>query len=127
MAKFVILLVEDDAFQREVMADILKDEGFEVIECATAEAAELIVASTGTELQALVTDHNLRGGMSGAALAEYARQRHPHMNIIVISGTNAGPLPVGTKFLQKPFAPSRLLDAIERGGEQGSSGGFMFP
>ncbi len=40
MAKFVILLVEDDAFQREVMADILKDEGFEVIECETAEAAE---------------------------------------------------------------------------------------
>jgi ABC-type lipopolysaccharide export system ATPase subunit len=39
--------------------DLLKDEGFEVIECATAEAAELIIASTGTELQALITDHNL--------------------------------------------------------------------
>ena len=76
MSKFMILLVEDDAFQREVLADVLKGEGFEVVECATAEAAELIVASTGTELQALITDHNLAGEMSGAALAQYARRSY---------------------------------------------------
>ena len=56
MPNFVTLLVEDDAFQREAFADLLKDEGFEVIECTTAEAAELIIASTGAELQALITD-----------------------------------------------------------------------
>jgi CheY-like chemotaxis protein len=61
MSNFVTLLVEDDAFQREVLADVLKDEGFEVIECTTGEAAELIIAATGTELQALITDHNLPG------------------------------------------------------------------
>jgi hypothetical protein len=34
-----------------VLAHVLKDEGFEVVvECATAEAAELIVASAGTDL-----------------------------------------------------------------------------
>ena len=37
MSNFVTLLVEDDAFEREILADALKDEGFEVIECATAE------------------------------------------------------------------------------------------
>jgi CheY-like chemotaxis protein len=68
MSQFMTLLVEDDAFQREVLADVLKDDGFEVIECTTAEAAELIIASTGPKLQALVTDHNLAGQMSGAAL-----------------------------------------------------------
>ena len=41
MSNYVMLLVEDDALQREVLADLLKDEGFEVIECSTAEAAEL--------------------------------------------------------------------------------------
>ena len=66
MSNFVALLVEDDAFQREAFADLLKDDGFEVIECTSAEAAELIIASTGTELQALITDHNLAGAMSGA-------------------------------------------------------------
>ena len=39
MSKFVTLLVEDDAFQSEILADVLKDEGFEVIECTTAESA----------------------------------------------------------------------------------------
>ena len=61
MSNFVTLLVEDDAFQREAFADLLKDEGFEVIECTTAEAAELIIASTGTELQALITDQQPSG------------------------------------------------------------------
>ena len=77
MPDFVTLLVEDDAFQREAFADLLKDEGFEVIECTTAEAAELIIASTGAELQALITDQHLAGAMSGAQLAQYARRRHP--------------------------------------------------
>lgn len=113
MSKFVTLLVEDDEFQREVLADILKDEGYEVIECTTAEAAELVVASTGTELQALVTDHNLAGEMSGAALAQYARRQHPHLNIVIMSGTIVQhPIPIATTFLQKPFTPARLLEAI---------------
>jgi DNA-binding NtrC family response regulator len=112
MSNFVVLLVEDDMFQREVLADMLKDEGFEVIECTTGEAGELIIASTGTELQALITDHNLAGKMSGAELAHYARRRHPHMNIVIMSGTTVNPVPVGTAFLQKPFPPERLLDMV---------------
>jgi DNA-binding NtrC family response regulator len=112
MSNFVTLLVEDDAAQRQVLADALKDEGFEVIECTTAEAAELIIASTGTELQALITDHNLAGKMSGIELACYARRQHPHMNIVIMSGTPVNPMPVGTAFLQKPFPPERLLDMV---------------
>ena len=83
-----------------------------MIECTTAESAELIIASTGTELQALITDHNLAGKMSGAELARYARFRHPHMNIIIMSGTAVKPMPVGAAFLQKPFPPERLLDMV---------------
>jgi DNA-binding NtrC family response regulator len=107
MSNFVTLLVEDDPFQRETLDDILKDEGFEVIECTTAEAAELIIASTGTELLALITDHNLAGAMSGAALAQYARCR-----LIIMSGKTVGPIPDNTTFLQKPFSAERLLEAI---------------
>jgi DNA-binding NtrC family response regulator len=83
-----------------------------VIECTTAEAAELIIASTGNELRALITDHNLAGKMSGVELAHYARRRHPHMNIVIISGTIVNPMPVGTAFLRKPFPPERLLDMV---------------
>jgi DNA-binding NtrC family response regulator len=112
MSNFMTLLVEDDPFQREAFADVLKDEGFEVIECTTAEAAELIIASTGTELHALITDHNLPGAISGAELAQYARRRHPHMNVVIISGETVKPIPVNTTFLQKPFTAAQLLDAV---------------
>jgi len=112
MSNFVTLLVEDDAFQREVLADVLKGEGFEVIECTTAESAELIIASTGTELQALITDHNLAGKMSGAELARYASCRHPQMNIIIMSGKTVNHIPVNATFLQKPFTAEQLLEAV---------------
>jgi CheY-like chemotaxis protein len=80
MSKFVTLLVEDDAFQREILADVLKEEGFEVVECATAEAAELIVASSGTELRALIADHNLAGdvGCRACTLCAKKTPRHEH-------------------------------------------------
>ena len=112
MSNFVTLLVEDDAIQREVLADILRDDGFEVVECTTAEAAELVISSAGTELQALITDHNLAGVMTGAELAAYARGKYPHLNIILMSGTATWPLPSNTLFLQKPFLPRQLLAAV---------------
>jgi DNA-binding NtrC family response regulator len=112
MSKFMALLVEDDALQREALANILKDDGFEVIECATAEAAELIIATSGTELQALVTDNHLGGVMSGIELARYALRRFPKLNVIIISGREVDALPVNTQFLRKPFTAARLLEAV---------------
>lgn len=116
MSQFLTLLVEDDALQREVMADLLRDEGFEVIECSTGEAAELIVSTSGTELRALIADNSLAGNMTGVELAEYARGKHPKMNIIIMSGKQVNPVPVQATFLHKPFPPARLLDAVRNGG-----------
>lgn len=115
MTKFMALVVEDDALQRETMADLLKLDGLEVIECSTAEAAELVVATSGTELLALVTDNILEGRMSGAELAAYARGKCPDLHIVVVSGTEKPDLPANTHFLQKPFPPSALLDIVRHG------------
>jgi DNA-binding NtrC family response regulator len=121
MSQFVTLLVEDDALQREVMAELLKDEGFEVVECSTAEAAELIISTSGTELRALITDNSLAGTMSGVELAEYARGRYPKMNIVVMSENQVKRLPAHATFLHKPFAPALLLQAVRGNGEATSS------
>ena len=64
------LVVEDDQFQREVLGDLLKDENIEVIQCESAEAAELVIAKLGTELKLLVTDVRLAGPGSGIELAK---------------------------------------------------------
>ena len=112
MSNFVALVVEDDPLQREVMADLLKEEGLEVVECSTAEAAELVLVSTGTELKALVTDINLAGKMSGVELAAYAKRRFPHINVVMISGKGPPYVPDATSFLIKPFRPKELLRAV---------------
>lgn len=114
MSNFVTLLVEDDMLQRELVASALRNEGFEVVECATAEAGEVIVTSTGVDLQALIVDQNLAGAMKGADLAAYARARYPRLNIILISGDRVRSIPHGTVFLQKPFQPERLLAAVRQ-------------
>jgi DNA-binding NtrC family response regulator len=93
----------------------LKTEGLEVIECTTAEAAKLVLATTGLELRALVTDVHLDGEMSGIELAEYAKRKYPDLNIIVMSGRDAPNLPRDWQSLQKPFRPDELLQAINGG------------
>lgn len=69
MPNFIALVVEDDTFQRDILAELLRDHGVEVVECSSAETAELVLASAGTALVALGTDVDLGGGMSGVELA----------------------------------------------------------
>ena len=58
----IALVVEDDELQREILSEFLKDENMEVIECESAEAAELVIARFGAELSLPVTDFRLAGG-----------------------------------------------------------------
>ncbi len=73
---------------------------------------EVIVTSTGVDLHALIVDQNLAGVMKGTELAAYARSKHPHLNIVVMSGNRLGSLPRDTVFLQKPFQAEHLLEAV---------------
>jgi DNA-binding NtrC family response regulator len=112
MTNFVALVVEDETLQRDAMSDLLRDNGLEVVECRTAEAAEIVVVSTGTELLALVTDVSLAGSMSGVQLAGYAKRKFPHLNVLMVSGSAPPYIPQDTHFLLKPFKPSELLEAV---------------
>lgn len=112
MSNFVALIVDDDPLQRECLADILKSEGLEVVECANGEVAELVLASTGADLRALVTDVELGGEMSGVELAQYAKRRFPNLNVVMISGHGPPYIPQDTRFLMKPYQPQQLLEAV---------------
>jgi CheY-like chemotaxis protein len=112
MPNFVALVVEDDALQREVVSELLRDNGLEVLECSTAEAAELVLATTGAELLALVTDVNLAGDMSGVKLAQYAKRKFPRLNVVMVSGRGPPVVPKDTHFFLKPYQPNELLEAV---------------
>jgi CheY-like chemotaxis protein len=112
MSNFLALVVEDDALQRAIVTELLKGSGLEVVECSTAEAAELVLVSTGSELIALVTDINLAGDMSGVELAEFAKRRFPRLNVVMVSGKDAPYIPQDIHFFLKPFQPTELLEAV---------------
>ena len=112
MSNFIALVVEDDILQRDIIVDLLRDKGLEVVECGTAEAAELLVVKTGPELRVLITDVALAGPMSGLQLAEYAKRRYPSLNVVLISGATPPYLPSDTTFLQKPFRAADLMTAV---------------
>jgi FixJ family two-component response regulator len=71
-----------------------------------------VLASTGLELRALVTDIHLDGTMTGIELAEFAKQKFPQLNVVIVSGKEAPDLPGDILFLQKPYLPRDLLHAI---------------
>ena len=68
------LIVEDDPLQREMISLLLEESDYDVIQCESAEAAELVLAKSGGALFLLITDVNLAGPMDGVELAFIARQ-----------------------------------------------------
>jgi two-component system cell cycle response regulator CpdR len=108
------LIVEDDPSQREMLSLLLEESDYEVIQCESAEAAELVLAKNGGALSLLITDVNLAGPMSGVELAFIAKHHHPKLDVVVTSGRPLpGSLPDGAKFWSKPWAPLDLLREAE--------------
>jgi CheY-like chemotaxis protein len=79
-----VLVVEDDKLLRTVTVDSLQEEGFEVIEAATAE--EALDRCRECIADALLTDIMLPGQLTGWDIAEHCRQADPHLPVIYVTG-----------------------------------------
>ncbi|MCP3397881.1 MULTISPECIES: response regulator [unclassified Bradyrhizobium] len=102
------IVVEDDDIQREMLALLLEQRNFDVLQCEDAETATLALKKRHPSL--IITDINLVGKMDGVDLAYYAKQHDAAVRIIVISGNPLPrPLPAGAKFFTKPVYPTALL------------------
>ena len=108
----IVLIVEDDAIQREHLSTLLRDADMDVIEFQTAEAGELILAKVGPELSVLVTDVNLGHGRTGIELAKFARSQFPQLKIVIVSGKEQ-PIPANVNFLHKPYLAADLMREID--------------
>ena len=89
------IVVEDDALQRDMIALLLEESDFNVIQCEDAETASLALKARHPCL--LITDVKLAGKMNGIELAQLARQQA------------ASVLPDGVTFLSKPVHPTTLI------------------
>lgn len=110
-----VLLIDDDALVRGTLAETLAAEGIEVDGLANAEDA-LVLLGAGQVPDVLVADIDLGPGLSGLDLVSIARERHPTVEVVLISGTVPAPehyaLGRHERFLSKPFEPAALAEAI---------------
>jgi DNA-binding NtrC family response regulator len=109
-----ILLVEDEAFLREVAAESLNEAGYQVIAAEDGDAGMKMLQSD-TPIDVLVSDIRLPGS-SGYELAEAGRALRPNMKLILMTGYAPG-LPANLeqavfRVLQKPFRIDSLPGVV---------------
>ena len=109
------LVVEDDPMQREMICLLLEESDMDVIECESAEAAELVLEEAGASLVLVMTDVQLAGHKNGVELAHVAKKFNPDIDVIVTSGRPLRQkLPAGARFWAKPWAPLDVIREAER-------------
>ena len=114
-----ILVVDDEADIRELVAGILSDEGHETRTAADADSA---LAAIGDRVPRLVfLDIWLQGSrLDGLALLDEIKARYPELPVVMISGhgnieTAVSAIRRGAyDFIEKPFKSDRLILVAER-------------
>ena len=114
-----VLIVDDEAAIREVVAAVLEDEGYVPRMAATSDEALREVAKKPPAL--ILLDIWLEGSrMDGVQILDQVRASYPDLPVIMFSGhgtieTAVGAIKKGAHdFIEKPFKSDRLLLAVER-------------
>lgn len=108
-----VMVVDDEVIARIVLADELRDRGWNVVEAASADEA-LRVLQGGVRIDLMVTDIRMPGSIDGVALARRARADLPGLPVVIVSGerpTDAARA-VCDGYFEKPYSIDRLLDLV---------------
>jgi CheY-like chemotaxis protein len=104
-----ILVVDDEAEVREILAETLEDFGYAVVTAASGEEA-LPVLANDRSVGLVITDVRMPG-MSGLELADQIRRQWPKVKVVLISGYFL-PQKVPQRFLKKPFHMKELASIV---------------
>ena len=106
-----VLVVEDDSLVRLVVADLLRDTGYNVIEGRDGQEA-LEILEVQPHVDALFTDA-IMPRLDGFSLARIVSERWPQVAVVITSGLPPdSELPSGARFIRKPFTDRVVLDAL---------------
>ncbi len=112
-----ILLVDDEALIREVLAQQLAAAGFEVLEAA--DGADALALSSSEHVDAVVTDLSMPG-VDGLAVIRGVQARSPGLPAVLLTGyagdetslALSGAMSGTFSLLRKPVSEVQLLDRI---------------
>jgi DNA-binding response OmpR family regulator len=112
-----ILLVDDEEFLRRMLARVLDEAGFAVIEAENGEAALRAADPMDASLRLVVTDIHMPV-MNGIEFAREFRPHHPAVPVLFITGRDTGitddPAYFDGHLLRKPFRSETFLAAVDR-------------
>ncbi|MDH3662050.1 MAG: ATP-binding protein, partial [Alphaproteobacteria bacterium] len=110
-----ILLVEDQPAVRRLARRILVRQGYRLSEAHDAETALRILADRG-EIDLLLTDVVLPGGVNGVELARAAKAKWPELKLLYASGYTSGDAAdhLDAPLLRKPYRPDELLNLVRQ-------------
>ena len=116
-----VLFIDDEAALRTVMAERLRDHGFEVVEAENGEQALDLLDQFAFDI--LITDLRMPG-IDGAHVIEAAVGRYPGIVAIVITGYGTVKDAVdaikrgASDFIAKPFQFDELMHVLQKALEQ---------
>ena len=129
-SKYKLLLIEDDAAQRELVHHVLEPYGFEVLEASTGDAR--IKQIVATEFDVVLVDLRMPK-LSGEFVIQWVLANRPKLRdrILVITGDLLSPgldaflASVKVPMLAKPYLLSDLVEAVKKivGATTASAGG----
>ncbi len=114
----VVLVVSDEPAVRMIIAEVLSDLGYTMVEAANGRSG-LHILESKTRIDLLLTDVGLPGGMNGRQLADAARQRRPGLKVLFITGyaesvvAGNDRMEQGMQVMTKPFTVDALAVGIQ--------------
>jgi PAS domain S-box-containing protein len=112
-----ILLVEDDDDLRTYATDILRELGYRVLAAANGADA-LRILNANHDIDLLLSDVVMPGGINGRQLADEAIRRRPALKVLFTTGytrnaiVHHGRLDPGTHLIGKPFSFQELAAKV---------------
>lgn len=113
------LLVVDDEYELlEVTVNYLQSMGFEVL-AATDGKQALLTLEKNPDIEVLLTDIVMPGGLNGTELAEKAREQSPALKVLYMSGFPSGVIAdksgadLDAPLISKPYSRQKLATALD--------------
>lgn len=111
----LVLVLEDEDDVRQTLCEQLHLLGYLTLEAANGEQAMHMLAAS-SEIDILISDLMLPGGLSGVDVVNHALAHYPQLSILLISGQDLRPahnpaLP-DVALLRKPFTRGELAQAL---------------